>query len=243
MKTVLFLFGVFAAFGAGAQESCPQSKSAVKDLQSLCDELNKSNQSHCKVSAPAKTESVPAITYGILSASGKMKSLFEKMEGMQKAFLAEAGGCPGGCSRINAPVVEISTQPTAVVKHTSCPDQYTALKLSSSEQQRFAIGQKGDYFKKSFRMRADAKKCQEAATTYAQETLMGENELGSFLEDSKCKSPCSYSSVIRLKTQSAGKGECAVDLELVVQCGSPKKDREWQTQAKLTKTFSCEVAQ
>ncbi|WP_374030659.1 hypothetical protein [Bdellovibrio bacteriovorus] len=243
MKAALFIFFLFGALGAGAQETCPNSKSTVKDLQSLCDELNKSNQTHCKVNAPAKTESVPAITYGILSASGKMKSLFEKMEGLQKAFLTEAGGCPGGCSRINAPVVEISTQPTAVVKHASCPDQYTALKLSSSEQQRFAIGQSGDYFKKSFRMRADSKKCQEAATTYAQETLMGENELGSFLEDSKCKSPCSYSSVIRLKTQSAGKGECAVDLELAVQCGSPKKDREWQTQAKLTKTFSCEVAQ
>lgn len=243
MKIALFLLGIFGALGAGAQESCPQAKNSVKDLKSLCDTLNESNQNHCKIKASAQTTTLPPITYGLLSASGKMKSLFEKMAGLQKDFLDEAGGCPGGCSRVNSPVVEISTKPTAVVRDASCPAEYTALKLSSSEQQRYAVAQSGDYFKKSFRLRADSKKCQEAATTFAQETLMGDNDLGTYLEDAKCKSPCSYSSVIRIKTQSAGRGECAVDLELAVRCGSPKKEREWQTQAQLMKTYSCEVAQ
>lgn len=243
MKTILFLACVFCVSGASAQESCGKSKNALTDIKTLCDGLNKKNEVHCKVAVAAKKESVAPITYGIMSASNKMKSLFEKMDSMQRDFLQESGGCPGGCSKVTAPVVEIATRPTAVESDPACPASYMPVKLNSSELLKFGVTQTDGYFKRSFRMRGDAKKCQEQASDFAQDTLMGDNNLGSYLEDQKCQSPCSYSSVIRMKTQSLAEGECGVDLELSVQCGPPKKDREWTTQASLTKAFRCEVGQ
>ncbi|WP_374000233.1 hypothetical protein [Bdellovibrio bacteriovorus] len=244
MKTVLLL--TFLVFGPGAahsQESCgASSKSTVQDLKSLCQELDKKNEAHCQVKVPAKTEKMPEITYGLLGASSKMKGLFEKLNGLQQAFLKDPGGCPGGCSKVNSPVVEIKTEPTATVADASCPASYTVLQVSAGEASKYGVKQLEKSFQKAFRLVGDEKACQEKASTFAQETLMGKNEFGSFLEDRKCQSPCSYASVIRMKTEKLGKAECAVVLELSVQCGPPKKDREWKTNASLTKAFRCEVA-
>nr|BFD66287.1 hypothetical protein HAGR004_13090 [Bdellovibrio sp. HAGR004] len=214
----------------------------VQDLKSLCQELDKKNETHCQIKTPAKAEKVPEITYGLLSASGKMKGLFEKLNTIQQAFLKESGGCPGGCSKVNSPVVEIKTEPTGTVADPACPAVYSVLQVSATEASKFGVRQTDKFFQKAFRLVGDEKACQEKASTFAQETLMGKNEFGSFLEDHKCKSPCSYASVIRMKTEKLSKAECAVVLELSVQCGPPKKDREWKTNASLTKAFRCEVA-
>lgn len=213
----------------------------MKDIKGLCNELDKKNAVHCATAAPVKKESIPAITYGVFTASGKMKSLFEKMETLQQDFMKDNGGCPGGCAKVNSPVVELVTKPTAVVSDPACPDAYTPVKLSTAELQKYGIGQPEVYFRKSFRLRAEEKQCHEEASGFAQSTLMGDNELGKFLEQNKCKSPCSYSSTIRLKTKPIGSGECGVDLELAILCGPPKKDREWITQATLLKSYRCEV--
>ncbi len=214
----------------------------MKDLKSLCAELDKKNSAHCAQASSNKKESIPPVTYGVFSASGKMKSLFEKMESLQNEFLKSDGGCPGGCSKVSVPVVELTTRPTAVVADPACPDSYIPMKLASNELQKFGVGQTEVYLKKAFRLRATEQKCQEEASSFAQKTLMGDNELGKFLEQNKCKSPCSYSSTIRLKTTNVGSGECSVDLELAILCGPPKKEREWVTQASLHKSYRCEVA-
>ena len=244
MKTVLlFTVLIFSAGAVQAQESCgASSKSTVQDLKSLCQELDKKNEAHCQVKSPAKAEKMPEITYGLLGASGKMKGLFESLNALQQAFLKEAGGCPGGCSKVNSPVVEIKTEPTATVAHPACPGSYTVLQVTAAEASKYGVKQIANAFQKGFRMVGDEKACQEKASTFAQETLMGKNEFGSFLESRKCQSPCSYASVIRMKTEKLGKSECAAVLELSVQCGPPKKDREWKTNASLTKAFRCEVA-
>lgn len=244
MKTVLlFTVLIFSAGAVQAQESCgASSKSTVQDLKSLCQELDKKNEAHCQVKSPAKAEKMPEITYGLFSASSKMKGLFEKLNAAQQAFLKETGGCPGGCSKVNSPVVEIKTEPTATVADPACPASYTSLQISAAEASKYGVRQTEKSFQKGFRLVGDEKACQEKASTFAQETLMGKNEFGSFLEDHKCKSPCSYTSVIHMKAEKLGKAECAVVLELSVQCGPPKKDREWKTTASLTKAFRCEVA-
>lgn len=242
MKFALLILSFMVFQGALAQEACSKAKNPVADLKTLCDELNKTNSSYCNVKTKSARESLPPVSYGILSASGKMKSLFEKMSQMQSAFLKDSAGCPGGCSKVNSPVVEISTKPTAVIADAACPAAYSSLTLNGGELTRFGVGQSDGFLKKSFKLSGDPKKCHEMATKFAQDTLMGENDLGEYLEEQKCKSPCSYSSTIRLKTQNLASG-CAVDLELAVQCGPPKKDRGWVTTASLTKTFRCEVAQ
>lgn len=240
MNYALFILTIILFQGAGAQETCSKSKSAIADLETLCEELNKSNSIYCNIKAPSLRENLPPVSYGILSASGKMKSLFEKMSQIQAAFLQDHGGCPAGCSRVNAPVVEITTKPTAVIADAACPRTYTSLSLGGGELSRFGVEQGRGFFRKSFRMPGDLTICQEQATKFAQDTLMGNNDLGEYLEEQKCRSPCSYSSLIRLKTQSVPAG-CEVVLELGVQCGPPKKDRQWETTASLTKTFHCEV--
>lgn len=242
MNIFIFLLGLMSAGPLWAQQNCSMGSKPVKDIKSLCDELNKKNADHCRVEAPVKKETLPPVSYGIFSASGKMKSLFEKMEALQKSFLKDEGGCPGGCSKVGSPVVELSTRPTAVEADPACPTSYTALKLSAPQLEKFGVGQSEIYFKKSFRFRADSKKCQEEASGFAQSTLMGDNEFGKFLEQEKCKTPCSYSSTIRIKTNVQSGGECGVDLELAILCGPPKKDREWVTQASLVKSYRCEVA-
>lgn len=242
MKRSVLLLCLMFSFVAKAQEKCSAGKDPMTDLKHLCAELNKTNKDHCRIKLPSDKETVPPVTYSLLSASGKMKGLFAKMEELQNAFMQEAAGCPGGCSRVPAPVVEISTRPTAVVPDTACPARFTAVKLSEGELRQFGVAQSDVYFKKTFRQRGKASKCQADASEFAQNTLMGENPLGTFLEEQKCKSPCSYASVIRLKSQDVGDGQCALDLELAVNCGPPKKDREWVTEASLTKSFRCEVA-
>lgn len=217
------------------------SKSSVKDIKGLCDQLNKQNTQHCDVEPTIKKDSLPPISYGVFAASGKMKALFEKLESLQKSFLKEDGDCPGGCSKIGTPVVELTTRPTAVEANPACPSTYTAVKLNSPQLQKFGVDQAGTFFKKAFRLRADTKKCQEEASSFAQNTLMGDNELGKFLEEEKCKSPCSYSSTIRIQSKTQSNNECGVELELEVLCGPPKKNREWVTQAALIKSYRCEV--
>lgn len=244
MKTaLLFTVLILSATTGRAAESCgPGAKSVVQDLKSLCQELDKKNEAHCQVKTAVKAEKMPEITYGVFSASSKMKGLFDKLNSLQQAFLKESGGCPGGCSKVNSPVVEIKTEPTGTVADPSCPAAYKVLQVSAAEASKYGVKQTDKSFQKAFRLIGDEKVCQEKASTFAQETLMGKNEFGSFLEDQKCQSPCSYASVIRMKTEKLSKSECAVVLELSVHCGPPKKDREWKTNASLTKAFRCEVA-
>ena len=78
--------------------------------------------------------------------------------------------------------------------------------------------------------------------TFAQETLMGENAIGKYIEEQKCPSQCSYSSTIKIKAKNQKKNECLADLELVILCGPPKKTRDWVTEATLTKIIRCEAA-
>ncbi|KYG70290.1 hypothetical protein AZI85_14195 [Bdellovibrio bacteriovorus] len=226
LLTLIFVLGSVAH----AQQACSSKTSSTQDLKELCDVLNKNNKSHCDVKVKAEKQALPAISYGILSASSKMKGLFSQLEGLQKEFLKQSGGCPGGCSRISAPVVEVSTKPTGVVPHESCPQQYTAIQLSPAEGKKFGVAASGKAIRKAFANTADA-------TTFAQETLMSDNSLGEYMEQKYCQSPCSYSSTIRLKSQESKQ----VDLELIVMCGPPKKERDWTTQASLTKSYRCEV--
>ncbi len=227
--------------GAWAQENCAAASNPLKDIKALCADLNQKNQAHCDVKTPAQKENVPAITYGILSASSKMKGLFAQLDSLQKAFVKESEGCPGGCSKISSPIVEIQSKPTASVPNPACPADYQVMSVQASELAKFGVTQTDKFFKRSFKGRGPLKTCQEQASNFAQETLMGDNDFGSFLEDKKCLSPCSYSSTIRMKTLPTDDGQCSVDLELSVLCGPPKKDREWVTQASLTKAFKCEV--
>lgn len=224
-----------------AQEKCATAANPLKDIQALCADLNSKNQAHCDVKTQTQKENVPAITYGILSASSKMKGLFSKLDSLQQAFVKDAGGCPGGCSKVNAPIVEIHSKPTASVPNPACPANYSVMSVEAGELSKFGVSQSEKFFKRSFKGRGPLKTCQEQASTFAQETLMGDNDFGKFLEDKKCVSPCSYSSTIRMKTLPTDDGQCSVELELAVLCGPPKKDREWVTEASLTKAFKCEV--
>lgn len=242
MKNCILLLCLCYSGPLWAQAACSNKKDTMKDIKSLCAELDKANTAHCSQVSSNKKESIPPVIYGVFSASGKMKSLFEKMESLQKEFLKNDGGCPGGCSKVSAPVVELTTKPTAIVADPACPDSYIPVKLASDELQKFGVGQAEPYFKKAFRLRAPEQKCQEEASSFAQKTLMGDNELGKFLEQKKCQSPCSYSSTIRLRATNVSAGECGVELELAILCGPPKKDREWVTQASLHKSYRCEVA-
>ncbi|KHD88409.1 MAG: hypothetical protein OM95_09810 [Bdellovibrio sp. ArHS] len=229
MKHILITLIFALGTGAQAQQTCSKKTSATQDLQELCDALNKSNKAACDVKVKAEKQTLPAINYGVFSASAKMKGLFSQLENLQKDFMQQSGGCPGGCSRISAPVVEVTTRPSAVVPDAACPQEYTSIQLAPAEGKKFGVSQSGSAIKKTFANAADA-------TTFAQETLMSDNSLGEFMESKYCQSPCSYSSTIRLKNQAA-----KVDLELIVLCGPPKKERDWTTQASLTKTYRCEV--
>ncbi|WII73660.1 hypothetical protein QJS83_07205 [Bdellovibrio sp. 22V] len=242
MRILIYLSIFMISQFSYGQQKCGSSESSLKNIEKLCGELNKKNESHCQSNVKAQKQNLPAVSYGLLGASGKMKSLFQQLESLQKDFLADSSGCPGGCSKVSAPVVEIQTKPTGTIPDPQCPAAYSEMKLSGAELAKFAVLQAGPTFKKSFRLNGDAKECQEQATKFAQETLMGDNDLGEFLEEKKCQSPCSYSSVIRLKTKTDVKSGCGVELELAVLCGPPKKEREWVTHASLTKTFRCEVA-
>ena len=246
MQTILLFLFLTLNFGlASAQEKCSQqSNLKPKNIQELCDVLNKENSAVCsKGSGRATLETLPTITYGIFSAKGQMTSLFKKLESLQQTYLKDKGGCPEGCSKVGAPVVEIKTIPSGFSPHASCPSQYTEINLNENEQRTFAVGQaKG--LTKSFSEASPLEICQQKGSEWAQEVLMGDNKLGQFLEKQKCPSPCSYSSVIRLHSKSTRvSSQCAVDVELVVLCGPPKKDREWKTTASIEKAYLCEAPQ
>lgn len=246
MQTILpLLLVTLLSTVASAQEKCSQQSSfKPKNIEELCNALNKENAAICnKGGGKTAMETLPAITYGIFSAKSQMTSLFKKLESLQQSYLKDKAGCPDGCSKIGAPVVEIKTIPSGLVPHASCPEQYTELKLSESEQQAFAVGQlKG--LTKNFSLQSPLEVCQQKGSEWAQEVLMGDNKLGQFLERQKCPSPCSYSSVIRLEGKSTRtSNQCSVDVELTVLCGPPKKDREWKTTASIEKAYRCEAPQ
>lgn len=226
-----------------AQDKCALQKTTKpKDIAELCNALNKENAAVCsKGGGKMAVETLPAITYGIFSAKSQMTSLFKKLESRQQSYLKEKDGCPDGCAKVGTPVVEIKTIPSDFAPHASCPTEYTALKLSEGEQQNFAVGQtKG--ITKNFAQSGPLELCQQKGSEWAQEVLMGDNTLGKFLEKQKCPSPCSYSSVIRLESKDGKNGnQCSVDVELVVLCGPPKKDREWKTTASIEKAYRCEA--
>lgn len=245
MQMILLLFISFLTTSVSAQEKCAQQSSfKPKNIEELCDVLNKENAAVCsKGGGKTATETLPPITYGIFSAKSQMTSLFKKLESLQQTYLKDKLGCPDGCSKVGAPIVEIKTIPSGVAPHASCPAQYTELKLNESEQQAFAVGQAKGMIK-SFSQSSPLEVCQQKGSEWAQEVLMGDNKLGQFLERQKCPSPCSYSSVIRLESKNArNSGQCSVDVELIVLCGPPKKDREWKTTASIEKGYRCEAPQ
>lgn len=238
----IFVFG-FTFSVAAEQNTCSlKQKDGNADISEICQQLNNQNSNYCNQKIPpAKKVNFATGSYGIFGASSKMKDLFQKLEKAQSDFIKTSEDCPAGCKKVPQPTAEIQTQPTDFTPNSECPSSYQAIQLDKATLSLHQVKQSKEAFQKTFQLQGDQKVCQKAATDYAQDTLMGKNKLGSLLESVHCPSPCSYSSVIKLKLASEEAGTCQTDLELTVLCGPPKKDSEWKTQATLTTSFSCEV--
>lgn len=226
-----------------AQVDCPPSK---KNGTDLANELNKNlPEKICSSVVSDKKnqniETLPKIIYGVFSASSKMKDLFKLLgdkiaAGNQKDF-----HCPDGCNKSILPIVEIQTKPTSTSFDPQCPKEYTKVALLPEDVAKFNVGLSERGIKKMIKMNKSANSCQDEATKFSQETLMGSNDFGKFLEAQKCLSPCSYSSSVKIKTVQTIEGSCAVEVELNLQCGPPKKEREWETTAIFQQVFRCEA--
>jgi hypothetical protein len=222
--------------------SCESKNENLIQIQSISSKLSKEAESHCAIKEVATAEKVPAFTFGLISAQSKMAALFEELNKRQDKFMQDSTGCPEGCRKVSDPIVEVSTRPTEYEINEKCPREPVVLEFESKEDQKFGIEFRNGLIKKDFYQNGFISECNDSAMKFAQETLIGNNDLGRYIEKTKCPSVCSYTSTIRLQTKLATNHECQVDLDLKLLCGPPKKERKWTSEAKLLKSFRCEVA-
>lgn len=244
VKLITFVLFIAGSFSALAVEDCGQGPNTGEKILKGVPLTEKICSSVSINKGDAKVERFPKIIYGVLSASSKMKQLFQQLEEKISSNRQNSQQCPEGCRKNSLPTVEILTKPTSTVFEPQCPKEYSRLnKLSSDVEKKFDIGSSQDgKIKKVYSLRGNLKKCQDKATEFAQETLMGSNDFGKYLESEKCKSPCSYSSSIQIKTIFAKDDSCSVELSLDIQCGPPKASREWETSATLQHVLQCEAS-
>lgn len=222
--------------------TCETADDNLIQIQGLADALTKESESQCPFKEVSTAEQMPAVTFGVFSAQNKMASLFETLNEKQEKFMQDSTGCPRGCKKISDPIVEVSTRPTQYEFDEKCPRVPVAVEFDNKENQKFGIEYTNGFIKKDFHQKGSLRECNDMAMKFAQETLMGDNKVGKHIEKNKCPSVCSYTSTVRLRSKPSAGQECHVDLELVILCGPPKKEREWTTEAKLVKAFRCEAA-
>lgn len=233
--------------GAFAVEQCPMKTNPPKPLDKvteLNDCLNRENQLTCsKGNSTSASQVVGPVTYGLFSAKSSMESLFSQVAALQEEFLKESKPCPDGCKTKSKPSIEIQTTPLAFEADSQCPASYMPIKLSAEEIGPFkasGISQVSTGFKRTISVSgARDSDCQKQGSEWAKSILAGDNELGKFIGNSKCKDPCSYASGIRITRLENANG-CSVDAEVSVLCGPPKKSRDWKSQARLIKAVVCE---
>ncbi len=239
----LLFFNLSAVAGLKCENPAPTLQ---KNISEICDQVNAEANIHCNQSkAKSEKQEFPKVSYGIFSAMGTMNKLYKDISLAQEKFLSSEADCPEGCAQKSASIVEIETQPTEWEESSECSKKKfeTIVVGDKSLLDRHSVSQSTStgHLLKSFKLPAPLETCVSQAKEYAQEVVMAKNKFGEELEAQECPSPCTYSSVIQMTTHREVNDGCHVDVALLIRCGPPRKSAKWSTQARVTKSYRCEV--
>jgi len=175
--------------------------------------------------------------------SSKLTGLSDEISNFVKS--ASVVACPDGCQSHDQPMVEMITLPSALEKNNQCPSEYEAIQLTKPDELRLVKGESAGCgpkgFSRIFVGHGDFQTCKDQADAWTKKILMGKGDLGSYLDNKKCPSPCSYSVSVEISDLSTSSTECQTRLDLKILCGPPKKENKWVTTATVIDTVSCEV--
>lgn len=234
-----------------AAESCRGTSPISKNMQSIAQIVEPIEECEDNECVPTERDpkkrkqslSLPPITFSAMGAESATTSLFQKGQSELNRLSSQEEGCVPPCKRKVATSLHLNSTPTAFESSDECPKSPQPISLTAAELKtvgdpavRFQAAESS--FIMNFRS-SSSSKCEGEAKKWVEKTLRGKNDLGDFLEDKKCPSPCSYSSLAKFTHRETKNNGCNLDVNLIINCTPPKKKFEWKSQLTIKSDWTC----
>lgn len=216
MKYLFILFLSYFSISGNAANLTPYFNSSCQPDPNLPTELR-----------PDFVYRVPEVTFGLGSALFKLPKLKSDLMRQLEENHSSIEGCSGGCRKIFNNEVEIVYMAKELEPSRECPSQPELLILSPNEKKlfrdNFQSSQSG--ISKEFTAQGNYEECQEKARIWAQELIQAKSELGKYLDETRCKSPCSFSAKINISLSQFADNPngCRSIAQVKLYCQAPKK--------------------
>lgn len=248
---IVVTIAIFSGTMTFASESCRGISPASQNMQSIAqivEPIEECEDQEClpKERDPQKRKqslSLPPVTFSAMGAESATKNLFQRGQIEVKRLMDEDDGCAPPCKRKTAASLHLTSTPTAFESTDECPRSPRPISLTDAELK--AVGDQAVRFQtadSAFTINfkgSSASKCEGEAKKWVEKTLRGKNDLGNYLEEKKCPSPCSYSSLAKFTPREIGDSGCNLNVHLIINCTPPKKKFEWKSHLTIKSDWTC----